>query len=66
MEIDTYATHAKHELQVPDDKLIVLRLMQTGSNWTKTVTAKTGRTDEEEADTEISGAEGFAWRQRRC
>ena len=50
MEIDTYATHAKHKEQVPEEKLIILRLMQTGSNWTKSVTAKTGRTDEEEGD----------------
>ena len=48
--IDSYATNAKHKDQVPDDKLIVLRLMQTGSNWTKAVTAKTGRTDEATAD----------------
>ena len=50
MEIDSYATNAKHKDQVPDDKQIVLKLMQTGSNWTKAVTAKTGRTDEAEAD----------------
>ena len=49
-EIDTYATHAKHEDEVPEEKRIVLRLMQSGSNWTKSVTAKTGRTDEEVAD----------------
>ena len=29
---------------------MILRLVQSGSNWTKAVTAKTGRTDDDEAD----------------
>ena len=50
MEIDSYATNAKHKGEVPDDNKIVLRLMQTGPNWTKAVTARTGQTDEEVPD----------------
>ena len=50
LEIDSYATNAKHKGEVPEDEKIVLRLMQSGSNWTKAVTAKTGRTDEESPD----------------
>ena len=46
-EIDTYATNAKHPNQVPEDQMITLKLMQTGSNWSKVVTAKTGQLDED-------------------
>ena len=31
LEVDTYATNAKHPDRVPDDKMIVLRLVQSGS-----------------------------------
>ena len=44
-EIDLYATNAKHAEEVPQDQKLGLRLMQSGSNWTKAVTARTGRKD---------------------
>ena len=47
-EIDSYATNAKHKEQVPDDKVIVLKLMQSGPNWTKAFAAKTGQADADE------------------
>ena len=45
LEIDTYATNAKHKEEVPKEKKAILRYMQSGSNWCKALTAKTGRTD---------------------
>ena len=44
-EIDVYATNAKHKEEAPQEQKLVLRLMQSGSNWTKAVTARTGRRD---------------------
>ena len=51
IEIDTYATNAKHRDEVADDEgKMVLRLRQSGSNWTQAVTARTGREDVEVAN----------------
>ena len=51
IEIDTCATNAKHREEVVDeDRKMILRIRQTGSNWTKAVTARTGREDVEVAD----------------
>ena len=50
-EIDTFATNAAHRNEVKDetDKLIS-RTMQTGSNWTKELTKKTGKADDDECE----------------
>ena len=44
-ELDLFATNSKHKEEVPKEKKAVLQYMQPGSNWSKTITAKTGRTD---------------------
>ena len=49
-EIDNYATNAKHKEEVIKEDKVLLRISQSGSSWTKAVTAKTGREDVEKAD----------------
>ena len=47
-DIDTYATNAKHKKGVNgDEDKLILRLMQTGSNWTRQLTKTTGREEDE-------------------
>ena len=45
-EIDNYATNAKHKNEVEKEDKVGLRMVQSGSSWTKEKTAKTGRVDE--------------------
>ena len=43
VEIDVFATSSKHPEEVKgDEKKVILRLIQTGSNWTKELTNKNG------------------------
>ena len=42
-EIDTYATNVKHKDEVEEEEnRLILKMMQTGSSWSKAVTQKTG------------------------
>ena len=48
-DIDTFATTVKHAQGVNDENdKVILRLMQTGSSWTKQLTKKTGRSEEDQ------------------
>ena len=50
-EIDVFATTAKHSEEVKEEEdKVILRLMQTGSNWTKALTAKTGKSETDECE----------------
>ena len=45
-EIDNYATNATHKNEGEKEDKVGLRMVQSGSSWTKETTAKTGRGDE--------------------
>ena len=48
-EIDTFATNVKHAEGVNDENgKVILRVMQAGSSWTKQLTNKTGRSEEDQ------------------
>ena len=51
IEIDIYATMAKHKdgIKEEEDK-VILRLMQTGSNWTKSLSQKVGKAEDDKCD----------------
>ena len=51
IEIDHYATMAKHKdgIKEEEDK-VILRLMQTGSNWTKSLAQKVGKSEDDKCD----------------
>ena len=51
IEIDTYATNAKHWNEVTDEtEKMVLKTMQTGSKWSNSVTFRTGQCDDDTCD----------------
>ena len=46
LEIDTYATNAKHWNEVNgEEERLILDTMQPGSNWTKPIILQTGGSD---------------------
>ena len=64
IEVDTYATNAKQKVEVKEDEdKLILKMMQTGSSWSKAVTQKTGTCEDNICDLceEAKETSGHIW-----